>query len=81
MHLCMRTTIDIADDLAARAKKAAVDRGTTLRQLVEEGLRQVLCGGRRAAPSPLRRLKGLGKHVWDGVDPDRYVKEQREGWS
>jgi len=38
----MKTTIDIADDLLRRAKEAAARRKTTLRALMEEGLRRVL---------------------------------------
>jgi hypothetical protein len=29
---------------------------------------------------PLRALRGLGKHIWAGVDPDEYVRSLREGW-
>ncbi len=25
-------------------------------------------------------LRGLGKEIWDGVDPDEYVRELRKGW-
>jgi hypothetical protein len=39
MLLCMRTTIDINDDVLRRAKRAATDRGETLRELVERALR------------------------------------------
>jgi hypothetical protein len=28
----------------------------------------------------LFKLKGLGKEIWEGVDPDEYVRELREGW-
>jgi len=38
----MKTTIDIADGLLAEAKRAADREGTTLRALVEDGLRRVL---------------------------------------
>ena len=38
----MKTTIDIADRQAREARQAAKKRGTTLRALVEEGLRLVL---------------------------------------
>ncbi len=38
----MKTTIDIADPLFRRARQLAQDRGTTLRALVEDGLRRVL---------------------------------------
>lgn len=38
----MKTTIDVSDALMLRAKSVAQQRQTTLRQLVEEGLRHVL---------------------------------------
>lgn len=27
-----------------------------------------------------KRLKGLHKHVWKGIDPKKYVKGERESW-
>jgi hypothetical protein len=39
MLLCMRTTIDIADELIKTAKKRAADEHATLRELVERALR------------------------------------------
>ena len=38
----MKTTIDIADTLLTRAKRLAARRGTTLRALIEAGLRREL---------------------------------------
>lgn len=38
----MKTTVEIPDALFNAAKKLAVKRGTTLRALIEEGLRGVL---------------------------------------
>jgi len=38
----MKTTIELPDALLAQAKREAAERGTTLRALVEAGLRQVL---------------------------------------
>lgn len=38
----MKTTVDIADDLLARAKSVASQRGTTLRDVIERGLRREL---------------------------------------
>lgn len=26
------------------------------------------------------RLRGLHREVWDGVDPDEYVRQEREAW-
>jgi len=38
----MRSTFDLPDSLVKRAKIVAVERGSTLRDLVAEGLRRVL---------------------------------------
>lgn len=65
----MRTTLDLPDDVLRRAKIAAVERGSSLRQLVIDALRNEVKGssqnGRRrmtkppiklAADAPLRKL-------------------------
>ena len=39
MFLCMRTTIDIPDQLFKRAKKAAAEQGVALREIVLRALR------------------------------------------
>lgn len=36
----MKTTIELPDDLAREAKRLAAESGSTLRSLVEEGLRR-----------------------------------------
>ena len=76
----MRTTIDLDDDLAIRAKKEAVERRTTLKDLVEEGLRLVLDQKSTTVRDPMDRLAGLGREIWDGVNPDEYVRGSRRGW-
>ncbi|MFL6202342.1 MAG: DUF2191 domain-containing protein [Thermoanaerobaculia bacterium] len=38
----MKTTVEIADDLFGRTREVAQREGTTLRTLIEEGLRVVL---------------------------------------
>jgi hypothetical protein len=48
----MRTTLDLPEDLMKRAKIAAVKRGSTLRDLVAEGLRRLLAD--QAAPERRR---------------------------
>jgi len=30
---------------------------------------------------PILGLRGLGKKMWKGVDPDDYVRKLREGWN
>ena len=31
-------------------------------------------------PDSILGLRGLGKEIWKGVDPDEYVRSLREGW-
>lgn len=38
----MKTTVDIEDELLKEAKRAAVEEETTLRELIEDGLRHRL---------------------------------------
>jgi hypothetical protein len=45
----MKTTIDLPDDLLIAAKKLAAERRTTLRSLVERGLRKELGESERSA--------------------------------
>ena len=40
----MKTTVEIQDDLFKAAKKAAIDEGISLRELIEDGLRHRLAG-------------------------------------
>lgn len=60
----MKTTIEIADPLFAKAKALAQKENTTLRQLVEQGLQQVIRERieKKAKPFKLRKasVKGGG---------------------
>lgn len=49
----MKTTIEIQDELLARAKKYAKRTGHPLRAVVEDGLRRVLRDSSRSAPFKL----------------------------
>jgi hypothetical protein len=69
MLLCMRTTIEIADELYRQAKRRAADRGVTLREIVEAALRGFLSGGRRPAGYKLEWRTDRGR-VLPGVDLD-----------
>jgi hypothetical protein len=57
----MKTTVDISDPLLRQARTVAAKRGTTLRALVEQGLRQVI-DGKPAKPFKLKdgSFKGKG---------------------
>jgi len=57
----MKTTVEISDGLLAAARKLAVKRGTTVRALVEEGLRRVVQAPRKGGRFKLRdRSSGSG---------------------
>ena len=62
----MKTTIEISDALLEAAKQHAGERGTTLRALVEHGLRVVLDITARPHAFDLRDATVEGK----GVRPD-----------
>lgn len=62
----MKTTVEIADPLLAAARRAAATRGTTLRALIEAGLRRVLEEQSREAPFELRDVSFGG----DGLAPE-----------
>jgi hypothetical protein len=36
--------------------------------------------GRAGAADPILGLRGLGREIWAGEDPDEYVRQLREGW-
>ncbi len=50
----MKTTVEISDSLLDEARRVAGREGTTLRSLIEQGLRQVLAGRERAGAFRLR---------------------------
>ncbi|OGA17283.1 MAG: hypothetical protein A3I63_05735 [Betaproteobacteria bacterium RIFCSPLOWO2_02_FULL_66_14] len=50
----MRTTLDIPENLLKRAKIEAVQRGTTLRELVGAALERELTAASRASVTPRR---------------------------
>ena len=67
----MRTTLDLNDELIARAKAEATRERTTLTRLIEEGLRLRLRAPERTDVSPpLPVFKGKGG-LRPGVDPLR----------
>jgi hypothetical protein len=69
----MKTTIVIADALLKDAKRVAAREGTTLRVLIENGLRQELAARKRPTEFRLRKAtvqgRGLQKEAkglsWD----------------
>jgi hypothetical protein len=72
----VKTTIEITDSLLTQAKQLAAARSTTLRQIVEEGLRNVIETKQRK-PFRLRdgSFGGQGmrrKMTWDEIRDEIY---------
>jgi Arc/MetJ family transcription regulator len=79
----MKTTIEISDALLSEAKRLAERQGTTMRRLVEDGLRRVLREHRAAKDFKLRKASFRGRGLqaplaegqWDRIrelsDEDR----------
>ena len=70
MGICMKTTVEISDVLLEEARATAARERTTVRALLEDGLRQVLQARRRQGTFTLRRAhfkgRGLQSHVAAG---------------
>lgn len=77
----MKTTVELTDKLVRSAKPLAIERGTTLRQLVENGLQREI---REPIPPevshPLRKIASLEKSLWDVSPADAYVQRERAEW-
>jgi hypothetical protein len=63
----MRTSVDIPDPLLRQAKRVARERGTTLRQLLVDGLRSVVAGGERGRRHRMKDLSFGEGGLVDGL--------------
>ncbi len=73
-----KTTVELPDDLAIAVKKAAAERRTTIRDLVERGLRRELA----AEEPPARRTRIRWVTVDGGLPPTLDVsdRERLHAW-
>ena len=69
MLLCMRTTIDLSDELYRQVKKRATDDGIAMRDVLEAALRGYLSTRRQRKPYRFRWSTEEGK-LQPGVDID-----------
>ena len=65
----MKTTVEIDDELLRTAKRAAIDRRSTLRQLIEGGLRRELAA--TTPRPPIEWVSATGKWLQDVDFSDR----------
>lgn len=81
----MKTTIDIADPILSEARRLASQEGTTLRALVEQGLRHVISERRqKRQPFRLRLVTSGGQGLrpelqdasWDEIRDLSYEKDE-----
>ncbi len=74
MGLCMKTTVELDDELLRRSKQRALEEGSSLKSLIEEGLRQLLRRRERGGRSRSGRariklpLSSQGGGLQPGVD-------------
>jgi Arc/MetJ family transcription regulator len=66
----MRTTVRLDDDLLAKAKRAAIERGTTLTAVIEDALRRALAPGHPERRERFELLTFRGDGLRPGVDLD-----------
>jgi len=78
----MRTTVDIQDSLLEEAKKVATKQHTSVRALIEQGLRHVLGNYKKPQPFQLRKVTFKGKGLqpaMEGQSWDRVRELAYEG--
>jgi hypothetical protein len=64
--MAMKTTLELSDPLLREARQLAAREGTTLRALVEQGLRRIVDEKKRSKPFRLRNASFKGK----GLQPE-----------
>lgn len=64
--MAMKTTLELSDPLLREARELAARERTTLRALVEQGLRRIVDERKRSKPFRLRKASFKGK----GLQPE-----------
>jgi hypothetical protein len=77
----MKTTVEIEDHLFERAKREALRRKTTLRRLIEEGLRAELARGKSNAKRYVMRDVSVGGGLLPGVGPWNWFELSERPWT
>ena len=74
MDIRMKTTIDIADSLLLEAKNISSIENTTVRALVEEGLREAIKKHTAVGLFRLRKATFKGKGLQPDFSPEKWGK-------
>ena len=72
MLLCMRTTVDISDDLMRDLKRMAADTRRSMKELIEDAIRAslVVRHAQQRSPAGQQVLTFKGKGIQPGVNLD-----------
>ena len=62
----MKTTVELSDSLLRQAKRVALKERTTVKALIERGLRLVVTGDKRGKSFKLRRASFKGDGLMSG---------------
>lgn len=76
----MKTTVDLPDSLHSEAKALASHERTTLRALIEEGLRLVLGNRRKGVRFRLRKASFRGRGLQPHVEEGRWEEIRDPGY-
>lgn len=77
----MKTTIELPEELLLEGKRVALERKTTLKQLIVNGLKkEIVSPSDPNSFDPLKKLSSMDATLWTKENPDEYVKRMREGW-
>ena len=63
----MKTTVEIPNSLLEEARKVAAEEGTTVRALIEQGLRRILAERKKTGSYRLRKATFKGEGLQPGV--------------
>jgi hypothetical protein len=72
---CASMSAQAYDDILSRAQ-----RELSAEELLK--LANALCqhAGAKGRQHSILELRGLGKEIWEGIDPDEYVRKERDSW-
>lgn len=71
MLRCMKTTVELSDGLLREAKRVALKERTTVKALIEQGLRTVVADRKRGGGFTLRKAAFRG----DGLASGRSLQD------